>query len=56
MTFLNSLTYEMFLRSFNLRAAEIDLFLLRWLRKYQQKLADRENFIYHALYYADIKV
>ena len=41
---------------FNLRAAEIDFFLLRWLRIYQQKLADRDNFIYHALQYLDIKV
>ena len=28
---------------FNLWAVEIDLFLLRWLRIYQQKLADRDN-------------
>ena len=41
---------------FNIRAAEIDLFLLRCLRIYQQKLADRDNFIYHALQYLDIKV
>ena len=41
---------------FNLRAAKIDLFLLRWLRRYQQKLADRDNFIYHTLQYLDIKV
>ena len=30
--------------------------MLRWLRIYQQKLADRDNFIYHALQYLDIKV